>query len=427
MLLAAERCPVRARLVNDDAGCGRAAPGRGSVSRAKRATTVRAGHPELALSTSSTRVTPSLVRAGGALDPVLKWPGGKRQERAGLLASWPRRASRYLEPFVGGGAMWLATDPAVPAAINDASDDLVAVYRAATDVDRRVFQALDDLAAWWSSVAGMDVVVRDLAVLHPADPAPRAEVAALVSRHADLLTAATPPELVATHLDDLLRTVPRKLARMRRVELDRGVDLPGEDVLANVEGSLRAAVYTTIRSTYNAERGAGRRSPMRTAAFVVLRELAYAAMFRFNNDGDFNVPYGGLSYNDKDLARVADALRAPDFLDRLATTEVHGTDFAVFAERVAPEPDDFVFLDPPYLSDFRDYDGRGFGPADHRRLAGMLRELPSRFQLVVKATPEVRDWYGRGDWTVRESDKTYAWTIKSRNDRRATHLVIENA
>jgi hypothetical protein len=38
----------------------------------------------------------------------------------------------------------------------------------------------------------------------------------------------------------------------------------------------------------------------------------------------------------------------------------------------------------------------------------------------------IRALYGSGRWTVTESAKTYMWTIKSRNDRRATHLLISN-
>lgn len=36
---------------------------------------------------------------------------------------------------------------------------------------------------------------------------------------------------------------------------------------------------------------------LHTALFLFLRNYSYSSMFRFNKQGDFNVPYGGISYN----------------------------------------------------------------------------------------------------------------------------------
>ena len=67
-------------------------------------------------------------------------------------------------------------------------------------------------------------------------------------------------------------------------------------------------VYMAVRSRYNAARLAGRWDEIRGADFLFLREYAYAAMFRYNRRDEFNVPYGGISYNRKSLARQG---RAP--------------------------------------------------------------------------------------------------------------------
>ena len=88
--------------------------------------------------------------------------------------------------------------------------------------------------------------------------------------------------------------------------------------------------------------------------------------------------------------------------------------------------DDFVFVDPPYDSDFSDYDNRTFDGADHRRLQSILAECPSRVMVVIKDTPAIRSLYNPDRWHIVEADKTYLWTIKSRNDRSATHLTITN-
>ena len=223
---------------------------------------------------------------------------------------------------------------------------------------------------------------------------------------------------------ELRRLVPAKLARMRAGEQRRGVPLPDDDLGANVEGAVRAAVYTWLRGDYNAARGAGQRDGRQAVRFLFLREYAYAAMFRFNQRGGFNVPYGGITYNRKAFGDRVTHLCSPGVRDRLATTDLACEDFEVFLAGVDLRPDDVVFLDPPYDSDFSSYDARQFGPADHARLARVVRDLPCRFQMVVKDTPLVRDLHLDDDFEVTAFDLTYAWTIKERNDRRATHLLI---
>jgi hypothetical protein len=46
--------------------------------------------------------------------------------------------------------------------------------------------------------------------------------------------------------------------------------------------------------------------------------------------------------------------------------------------------------------------------------------------VVIKDTPLIRTLYGSDRWAIAESAKTYMWTIKSRNNRTATHLAITN-
>jgi DNA adenine methylase len=322
--------------------------------------------------------------------------------------------------------------PDRPAFVNDASRDLIDFYRLVAAADGELHAHLGAIERWWQALA--DHVGRT------ATPLVRAHLAAEdadagARRHLDASAAqlrACVPALLAALGDrfvaDAMVLVPRKLARMRVVERQRGAPLPEPDVWRNLEGAFKAAAYTTLRAAYNAAPRTGEQGTGRHAArFFFLREYAYAAMFRFNGRGEFNVPYGGLTYNRKDLAAKIERLRSAPVLARLATTTFGCEDFAAFLARHQPGPEDFVFLDPPYDSDFSDYDGRGFGRADHERLAALMHDLPCRFQLVIKSTPTVQALYATNGWHVQSFAKTYPWTIKQRNDRRATHLLITNA
>lgn len=368
-----------------------------------------------------------------AAGPLLKWPGGKSGELAQILPALPPVTGRYLEPFVGGGAVLFALPPHVPAEVNDASVDLIDLYARVQRPDPGFLARMDALDRWWADLdafgeergAALAAIFRD----STDEGSLRDRAARLVAAARPDLVALPPPEWLAvadTFADVALETVPAKLVRMRRVEARKGEPLPPADLCRNVEGAFKAACYVALRALYNRGRGRGERSERQSAAFLFLREYAYAAMFRFNARGQFNVPYGGITYNRKRLAPKLAHLRSEPVRARLQSTRLHCGDFEAFLDASRPGPDDVVFVDPPYDSRFSDYDRASFSAGDHARLAQVLRRLPSRFQLVIKATPTVVDLYRDERWHVTACDKTYRWTIKDRNDRAATHLMITN-
>jgi DNA adenine methylase len=182
----------------------------------------------------------------------------------------------------------------------------------------------------------------------------------------------------------------------------------------------------SVRTRYNVARLTDDWGALRSADFLFLREFAYASMFRFNARNEFNVPYGGISYNRKSLVAKARLMFGHEMLARLANTHFDNRDFEPFLAAAELTPDDFVFVDPPYDSDFSAYDNRPFDGADQVRLERMLARVPARVMVVIKDAPAIRALYGANRWNVTEAPKTYMWTIKSRNDRAATHLTITN-
>ena len=80
------------------------------------------------------------------LRPVVKWAGGKRRLLDRILPLVPDDVSIYCEPFVGGGAVWLAVRPD-RAVVNDRNTDLVDLYWTLGD-GNRTEAMLDLLRAW---------------------------------------------------------------------------------------------------------------------------------------------------------------------------------------------------------------------------------------------------------------------------------------
>lgn len=79
--------------------------------------------------------------------PVVKWAGGKGRVLPQLRALLPEAGwQRYVEPFVGGGAMFFDLDPQ-RALLADANPDLIRMYEAVRDVPDEVVDGLRRLEA----------------------------------------------------------------------------------------------------------------------------------------------------------------------------------------------------------------------------------------------------------------------------------------
>src|SRR5438876_4029127 len=115
---------------------------------------------------------------------------------------------------------------------------------------------------------------------------------------------------VQNFIRELQRNLFSKTKRMKVLE-NKKWKLPDSDILANIESALKSAFYMHIRHLYNNIVQYEIPSPYAAAIFFFVRENAYASMFRYNNRGEFNVPYGVISYNRKDLARKITYMHSP--------------------------------------------------------------------------------------------------------------------
>ena len=73
------------------------------------------------------------------LKPILKWAGGKTQLLSDLIPLIPEYTGKYIEPFVGGGALFFALKPE-NAIISDSNAELINTYKQiANNVDQVMF------------------------------------------------------------------------------------------------------------------------------------------------------------------------------------------------------------------------------------------------------------------------------------------------
>jgi len=110
----------------------------------------------------------------------------------------------------------------------------------------------------------------------------------------------------------------------------------------------------------------------RAARFIYLNQTSFNGIYRVNQKGEYNVPFG---YRSK---RVLDEPNLRSVSDRLQGTWISTADFDSVRSRVTAG--DFVFLDPPYTVSHNDngflrYNQKLFSFEDQKRLRDLVRHL----------------------------------------------------
>ena len=383
----------------------------------------------------SESIYPSNNVAAARLSSPLKWAGGKEHELKYILPLVPT-FNNYYEPFVGGGAVFFAIT-AAQKFLNDRSADLYNFYSQVAAQDQVFLCTLDMLLNAWLHISDLiDTHATDLMcvyrkyALHEFSQAEMEEAffAFLVQHQTTFQTMIVPilEQGSENFMRELRRNLVSKTRRMRELERKKW-QLPPQDIVANIECALKSAFYMHLRHLYNNIEAYRISASLAAALFFFVRENAYASMFRYNSRGAFNVPYGGIAYNRKDFARKIAYLRSLELQTHLQDTVLENMDFADFLTLYPPQTEDFIFLDPPYDSEFSTYSQNLFGMHDQQRLAHyLLHSCRARFMLVIKNTPAILSLYANTGLAIAAFDKKYLVSFQARNKRDTEHLIITN-
>lgn len=370
------------------------------------------------------------------LHPIIKWAGGKEKELKNIIPNIPQCFQDYFEPFVGGGAVFAAMN-ARRCFINDKSSELISLYTCIAEQDDMFFMYLECIISSWDKITSFVQTNRDIIYLCYVkyrtgicdEDAIKMFLSSFVDDNWNELKEVLAP-LFVWHIDalknELKKNLSRKIMRMKKLEHERGL-MPENDVYDNIETAFKSSLYMYYRTVYNDTCLMESNIELATAMFVFIRNYSYSGMFRYNVDGQFNVPYGGIGYNSKTLRGKRDYYHSEELVDRLRHTVICNLDFEDFLRAYEPMEDDFMFLDPPYDSEFSTYAKNEFTRDDQRRLAYyLLNDCRCKWMLVIKNTPYIYSLYqGRG-LNIRTFDKKYLVSFMNRNDKDVTHLLITN-
>ena len=368
------------------------------------------------------------------LKAIVKWPGGKISESEKILPLLPHFNGRFIDPFVGGGAIYFASQ-ARKAAINDLSDELISLYRFIQMGNKNFFSSilhLDHIRQSLSSALDNDIanlltLFDDFISEDISKAELKYEVESLVGNKKNHYSNYTLKQIEANvFLQETSKNLTRKLIRMQSLSIENG-KLNHEDIIKNLQTAMHSAFYMYVRHLYNFADEINLSDTENIATFYYMREFCYSSMFRFNKDRKFNVPYGGMAYNSKDFSSKISRIQQLKYKEYLERTEIYNEDFSVFFEKIVPSKEDFIFLDPPYDSDFSTYDGNSFDKKDHERLAAFMRNTSAKFMMVIKDTDFIRELFGTIPGVQKQIfDKKYMVSFQNRNDKRAKHLIITN-
>ena len=258
-----------------------------------------------------------------SLNPIIKWSGGKKDELKYILPHIPVSYSTYLEPFIGGGAVYFHLNPK-RAVINDVHKELVDFYKSIKN--------------------GKAMDIYNFMKEHPNEE--------------------------------------ETYYKVRQYD--------NSDVLDNAK------------------------------RFYYLRKTCYRGMLRYNKKGEFNIPFGRYkTYNFEEV-------KNKEYEELLKRTEIFNSSFENIFNKYN-DSDNFMFLDPPYDSEFTDYGYCTFGKDEQKKLAKCFKETSIKCLMIIGKTPFIEELY-KG-YIVDEYDKKYRFKLHSGrvgDEINTKHLIIKN-
>ena len=368
------------------------------------------------------------------LAPIIKWPGGKEKELKYIIPNLPN-FNRFFDPFVGGGSVFMGIN-ANEYYINDFSSELIELYRNIGSSDKDFYRYVEAMDLSWAKSVDFfksNTQLVDTYLGYRNELLGKTELLEFVksfckNKSEDILGivgkefASFPCILV----QELEKNLFRKMTRMRELEIEEHL-LPNEDLNDNIETAIKSAVYMNYRFLYNDASIAENNPKLHCALFYFIRNYAYSGMFRYSSTGEFNVPYGGIAYNSKMMNKKLCYYRSAEVLAHFAKAKIYNLDFEVFLNKVQPKEDDFVFLDPPYDSEFSTYAQNDFTREDQKRLADyLINKCRAKWMMIIKNTDFIYGLYNKEGINIRTFKKEYVVSFMNRNDKKVTHLLITN-
>jgi DNA adenine methylase len=216
----------------------------------------------------------------------------------------PKQISRFVEPFVGGGSVFMNVE-ADEFLLNDIDANIIAIHK-------MLCGYASDRQDFYKQV---DTIVEQYCLS--------------CSYKKDIVPSELKKEFVKTYY-----------ARFNKLGYER------------------------MRSDYN--------KSSERSVFMLYMLLIYGfnRMIRFNRSGDFNLPVGNVDLNQNTIKALNDYFK----LTTIKKPQWFNLDFEKFIDSIELSANDLVYLDPPYLITFSEYN-KYWNEETEKRLLSMLNGL----------------------------------------------------
>jgi DNA adenine methylase len=185
-----------------------------------------------------------------------------------------------------------------------------------------------------------------------------------------------------------------------------------QGLVVDIEMKNDQEFYYEMRTRFNQLTHLGKSNSAESAQiFYYLNRTGFNGLCRFNNSGEFNVPFGQY----KTINYLTDF---SNYQVRLRGWDITVGDF----ESLQLELDDFIYADPPYDVQFTKYSQDDFRWEDQVRLIQWLAKHPGKVVLSNQATERIVDLYQDYGFTIDIVDAPRR--ISCNGDRRPAKEVI---
>ncbi|RPJ76996.1 MAG: Dam family site-specific DNA-(adenine-N6)-methyltransferase, partial [Alphaproteobacteria bacterium] len=185
--------------------------------------------------------------------------------------------------------------------------------------------------------------------------------------------------------------------------------------------------FKIAKSRYNKlkKNSASRNNIELSALFLYLNKTGYNGLYRENQSGDYNVPYGK-----KENVKLYDSDNLENLSDFLCSENVSldSDTFENFFEKHNPQQGDLVYLDPPYHKTFSGYNKTKFDENSQIHLKKVVDKLTQDGCKVITSNSDtefIRELYQ--DYTIDTIEVKRVITSKTKNRSVVkTELLIKN-
>ncbi len=162
-------------------------------------------------------------------------------------------------------------------------------------------------------------------------------------------------------------------------------------LISTLHQENKGAVFYAHRREFNRLLAEGKsNTPEAAMLFYYLNRTGYNGLCRFNRSGEFNVPFG--RYNS-----IGYRTNFLEYRETFSGWKFTNVDF----EKLPLRPNDFIYADPPYDVEFRQYSKDGFDWDEQERTARWLANHPGPVVLSNQATPRIVKLYRKLGYALK--------------------------